>query len=122
MALMVGPLVTALTGAVLYWTARRLGFRVEVAALAALAWGLGTLAWPYSRTLFTEPVAALGLSLALYGAFTFRRAAGRTATGALVFAGCGLALLTLAKQATAVVGQPLVAYLGTWSLSNAAVN
>jgi hypothetical protein len=110
-ALLVGPLVTALTGAVLYWIARRLGFGVGVAALAALAWGLGTLAWPYSRTLFTEPTAALGLSLALYGAITFRRAAGRRAAWALILAGSGLALLTLAKQANAVVGLPLVVYL-----------
>jgi hypothetical protein len=76
-----------------------------------LAWGLGTLAWPYSRTLFTEPTAALGLSLALYGAVTFRRAAGGTATRALILAGSGLALLTLAKQANAVVGLPFVIYL-----------
>ena len=111
LALLVGPLVTALTGVVLYRTARRLAFGVGAAALAALAWGLGTLAWPYSRTLFTEPTAALGLSLALYGAVSFRRAAGGAATRALILAGCGLALLTLAKQANAVVVLPFLAYL-----------
>ena len=111
LALLVGPLVTALTGVVLYRTARRLAFGAGAAALAVLAWGLGTLAWPYSRTLFTEPTAALGLSLALYGAVTFRRASGRAATRALVLAGCGLALLTLAKQANAVVVLPFAAYL-----------
>ena len=111
LALLTGPLVTALTGVVLYRAARRLEFGVGAAALAVLAWGLGTLAWPYSRTLFTEPTAALGLSLALYGAVTFRRASGGAATGALILAGCGLALLTLAKQANAVVGLPFVAYL-----------
>ena len=110
-ALLVGPLVTALTGAVLYRAGRRLEFSVGTAALAALAWGVGTLAWPYSRTLFTEPTAALGLSLALYGAVTFRRASGRAAAQALILAGSGLALLTLAKQANAVVGLPLVVYL-----------
>ena len=47
LALLVGPLVTALTGVVLYRTARRLAFGVGAAALAVLAWGLGTLAWPY---------------------------------------------------------------------------
>ena len=111
LALLTGPLVTALTGVVLYYTARRLKFDPGVAALSVLAWGLGTLAWPYSRTLFTEPTAALGLSLALYGAVTFRRAAGGAATRALVVAGCGLALLTLAKQANAVVVLPFAAYL-----------
>ena len=111
LALLTGPLVTALTGVVLYRTARRLTFGVGAAALTVLAWGLGTLAWPYSRTLFTEPTAALGLSLALYGAVTFRRASGGAATRALLVAGCGLALLTLAKQANAVVVLPFVAYL-----------
>ena len=111
-ALLVGPLVTALTGAVLYRAARRLAFGVGTSVLAVLVWGLGTLAWPYARTLFTEPTAALGLSLALYGAFTFRRASGRAAARALILAGSGLALLALAKQANAVVGLPLVAYLG----------
>jgi hypothetical protein len=51
------------------------------------------------------------LSLALYGAVSFRRAAGGAATGALILAGCGLALLTLAKQANAVVVLPFAAYL-----------
>ena len=111
LALLTGPLVTALTGVVLYRTARRLKFDVGAAALTVLAWGLGTLAWPYSRTLFTEPTAALGLSLALYGAVTFRRASGGAAMRALLVAGCGLALLTLAKQANAVVVLPFAAYL-----------
>ena len=111
LALLTGPLATALTGVVLYRTARRLRFGPGAAALSVLAWGLGTLAWPYARTVFTEPTAALGLSLALYGAVTFRRASGGTETRALVVAGCGLALLTLAKQANAVVGVPFVVYL-----------
>ena len=109
LALLVGPLVTALTGVVLYFTARRLAFGVGAAALAALAWGLGTLAWPYTRTVFTPT--AWGGDLALYGTVTFRRTAGRAATWALILAGSGLALLTLAKQANAVVGLPFVVYL-----------
>ena len=64
-----------------------------------------------ARTLFTEPTAALGLSLALYGAVTFRHASGGAATLALILAGSGLALLTLAKQANAVVVLPFAAYL-----------
>ena len=103
--------MTALTGAVLYRVARRLGVRWGTGAGPRSAWGLGTLAWPYSRTLFTEPTAALGLSLALYGAVKNRRVSGRAATRALVLAGSGLALLTLAKQANAVVGLPLANYL-----------
>ena len=123
LALLTGPLVTALTGIVLYRTARRLAFGVGAAALTVLAWGLGTLAWPYARTVFTEPTAALGLSLALYGAVTFRRVSGGAAVRALLVAGCGLALLTLAKQANAVVVLP--GSRPTWPTSplpNAALN
>ncbi len=53
--------VTALTATVLAGYLRRLGFRPTTAVGVALAYGLGTLAFPYSRLLFGEPVVALGL-------------------------------------------------------------
>jgi hypothetical protein len=60
-SLLLMPLVTASTGALLYLAARRAfpGLPRSAAALATLAWGLGSLAWPYSKTFFSEPLAAL---------------------------------------------------------------
>ncbi len=49
-------LVTALTAGTLYAYGLALGYRAHVAALVALIFGLGTIAWPYSRTFFREPL------------------------------------------------------------------
>jgi hypothetical protein len=55
-------LITALTAGVLYAYGLALGYRARVAALVALMFGLGTIAWPYSRTFFREPLfTCLGL-------------------------------------------------------------
>jgi len=51
--------VTALTGLSIYIGARLLRYTVPVAWLAGLIFGIGTLAWPYSRHLFREPLMAL---------------------------------------------------------------
>lgn len=65
-ALLFNALVTALTAALLWSMARRLAGGSRAAASAtALLYGLATLALPHSRTFFTEPLAALWLTLAL---------------------------------------------------------
>ncbi len=48
--------ITALIGGTLYAFGLELGYRPETAALTALAFGLGTIVWPYSRTFFREPL------------------------------------------------------------------
>jgi hypothetical protein len=73
-ALLLSPLATALTGALLYLTARRWGHGRPASALAALTFGLGSMAWPYAETLFTQPLTALGLLIALMGVSRAREA------------------------------------------------
>lgn len=108
-ALLLNPLLTAATAALLYQLARVLAYSPSTALLAALAWGLATPAWPYARTLFSEPAAALGLCTALYAMATFRRQP--AASGRYSFlAGVGLALLILARQANAVTVLPFALY------------
>ncbi len=53
-------LTTAFTGALLYLLARCILLPRHAAALTALAWGIGTTAWPYARSFFREPLLALG--------------------------------------------------------------
>lgn len=60
------PIVTALTVAFLYWFARRLGHDARLAMAAALIYGLCTLAWPFSKYFFSEPLAGLLLLVTLY--------------------------------------------------------
>lgn len=97
--------VTALTAAGVYAYGLALGYRARVAVVVALAFGLGTIAWPYSLTFFREPLFGL---LALWSAVfvvELRRGfeVGRRPFGA--FAGLGVALIgaLLSKEAALFV-------------------
>jgi hypothetical protein len=61
--------VSALTCVLVYVFAYRLGYGNRVAMLVSLGFGLGTLAWPYSKYAWSEPVTALFLLLAIWGAY-----------------------------------------------------
>ncbi len=52
-------LITTLTAGLLYAYVLSLRYSVKVALLAALIFGLATIAWPYSRTFFREPLFTL---------------------------------------------------------------
>jgi hypothetical protein len=71
MALLLNPLLTAWTGGLLYRAIIRLGWSRFVAVVTALAFGLATLAWPYTQTFFSDPVAMWGLFSAFYGILAF---------------------------------------------------
>lgn len=64
-ALLVSALVTAGTAWAVWACAGRLGFAPGPSLAAGLAYGAGTMAWPYARYLYSEPVAGLFLALAL---------------------------------------------------------
>ncbi len=66
-ALLLNPLLTAWTGALLYRSGRRLGWSVGTATATALLFGLATMVWPYTQTFFSDPVCGWGLFAALYG-------------------------------------------------------
>lgn len=66
-AFLLPPVVTALTAGLLYRLARRLGFGQAASLLAALTFGLASMALPYAETLFTQPFVALWLTLATWG-------------------------------------------------------
>jgi hypothetical protein len=56
--------VTALTGCVVFLFARALAFDTRAAVLVALMYGLATIAVPYSKTFFREPLTALTITTA----------------------------------------------------------
>ncbi len=70
--MLLNPLLTAATAAILYATAIQLGYSRWAGLVAALAFGLATLAWPYARTFYREPLVAFGWMLALYGLVRWR--------------------------------------------------
>jgi hypothetical protein len=122
-AMLTNGLLTALTGALVLALARRLGYSRGASLLAALSFGLGTMAWPYARTLFSEPLAGLGLMACAYFLVRFRdtAAAARAERGtlggtSLLLAGGGLGVALLARLNNAIVAPffalLLLAYLG----------
>lgn len=115
LALLTNAFFTAITAYLFYQVVITLNFSTTTATLGALTLGLATPLWPYARTLFSEPLAALGLCLALLGVFQQRRQAAPTSQWAAVrplfWASCGLALLVLARSANAILVPPFLAYL-----------
>ncbi len=66
-ALLLPAVATALAGGVLAAWAARLYRSLAIGAALGLLFGLGTLAWPYSRFFFSEPLFLCGLLLAAVG-------------------------------------------------------
>ena len=66
-------LTTAMTAAVLYALLLAGGHSTGGAVWAALCYGLATIAWPYSRTFFREPLLALLLTVSVLGFVRWRQ-------------------------------------------------
>jgi hypothetical protein len=81
------PFVTAAAGAVLFAGLCRLGVGGAAALATALVYALGTMALPYSGSLYTQPLAALGMAWLLTAA----------AAGSQAWAGVALALLLVVR-------------------------
>ncbi len=98
--MLLNPLLTAATAAVLYAAAIQLGYSRWAGLITALTFGLATLAWPYARTFYREPLVAFGWMVALYGLIRWRYAGDES------FAYLALALVGMMVfvKATAVVG------------------
>jgi len=107
-ALLLNPLLVALTGWLLFAFVRQWGYRRRAALLTALLFGTATLAWPYTKTLLSEPLTGLGLLAALYLLVRFRRQ-GRIAD---VFgAGVALAWALVARPASGITWPTFAALL-----------
>ncbi|MFN2200747.1 MAG: hypothetical protein ACK2UO_06045 [Caldilineaceae bacterium] len=70
-ALLLNPIITALTGALVYRAGQRLRWQRRTALVTALVFGLATLAWPYTQTFFSDPICAFGLFGGFYGLLAY---------------------------------------------------
>jgi hypothetical protein len=98
--LIFNALVTAATGALLLQYLRALGYHNRIALIAALTFGLATLAWPYAKTFFSDPLAALCLVLAALALLRFRNTGRISAT---FWAGLALAIAVAVRYANVVM-------------------
>jgi hypothetical protein len=65
-SLLFNAIVTALTAVLLMAYLQALGFQPRVGLIVALTFGLTTLAWPYAKSLFSDPFSGLLLLTATY--------------------------------------------------------
>lgn len=87
-------LITALTAALVWLAAVRLGYDDRTGAALGLLFGIGTIAWPYANQFFGEPLSAFGLMLAFYGLLSWGMT-GRVRWPVVGGIGAALAVLTV---------------------------
>ncbi len=64
--MLLNPIVTALTGVIVFLYLQQLGYSTGVSLWVALLFGLGTVAVVYTKVFSSEPVSAMALLLAVY--------------------------------------------------------
>jgi hypothetical protein len=102
-----GVVIMAAAAALVYLCLLELGYRRRSSALGAFVFAFATMAWPYSRTFFREPLTVLAYLLAIYAALRYRPPAPRNLLWpALAGAALGLALTT--KQISVVLIPPVL--------------
>ncbi len=104
-------LVTALTAVLLAALIRRLGYRPATALCLGGIYGLATLAMPYARMLFGEPVSALALVAAAYCLVRGADGGSPRAVGWAVAAGVALSFALWVRLFSALALAPLALYL-----------
>lgn len=102
--------LTALTAALVWLAAVRLGYSDRAGALVGLLFGMATIAWPYANQFFGEPVSTLGLFLSFYGMLSWRTT-GRLRWALASGIGAGLALATVTANVLPVA---LIAIYGAF--------
>lgn len=108
--LLFNAMVTALTAGLVYLYVRQMGFGAASALTSGLAFGLCTLAWPYTKTFFREPLHMATLFATAYSLLRFRDAAAERKRSAITWLAVTLALaiLSLFTKESAIYALPLL--------------
>ncbi len=111
------PIVAALTALLLARLGTLLTGRRRAGIIAAALWAFGTMAWPHSRTYFTEPLAGLFILAAIDQAVRWNQAEGDASLRHAILAGAALALANWTRVDSPVFTVGIVAGmfgLATW--------
>ena len=71
-SLLFNAIVTALTAVLILAYLQKLGYRQRTGLIVALTFGLSTLAWPYAKSLFSDPFSGFLLLAAAYALLKFK--------------------------------------------------
>ncbi|CAG0947635.1 hypothetical protein ANRL1_04362 [Anaerolineae bacterium] len=99
--LLTSSIVIALTGALVFLSARRLQFSRDVCIITALLFGLATPAWVYAKQFWSEPYALFTLFAAFYFLQRFR-AESRARDALIAGLALGLAMATRVTNAALI--------------------
>lgn len=112
-------LITAFTGALVFWFVEKLGYGTKIGLGAGLIYGAGTMAWPYAKTFFSDTLAGTLLLITALALWQYRQSGQNRWAFA---AGLSLAWAIATRYAEAVFlpvfGLLLLAYL--WQQASAA--
>ena len=112
-AMLFNVFVCAAAVALMYLCVLELGYRRRTALLTAAVFAFATLLWPYSRTLFREPLTVLAYLLAVYGVLRYRPPARRRIWWALL-AGVSLGVALSVKETSVAVLPPVLFLIGVY--------
>lgn len=79
--MLLNPLLVAATSAFIFLTARKLEYSNTGSALAAFAYGLGSLGWPYALGFYREPLVGFLWTAGLFGLISWRASGNKWAGG-----------------------------------------
>jgi hypothetical protein len=96
-AMLLNPIICALIAVAVFATASRRGYPEKTAFMLAAFGGVGTIIWPYSKTVFGEPASALFLVTAVYFI------SGRLSAGNGILAGLMLGCAIMVKMTNAIM-------------------
>ncbi|MEM7030144.1 MAG: glycosyltransferase family 39 protein [Chloroflexota bacterium] len=101
-------LATAFTSLIILKTGQALGYSAKTAALTGLLYGIGTMAWYYTRDLFAEPLTNLAMVSAFYFALRYSQTRQRPW---LIYCALSLGVVILTKTVYVLIVPIFLIYL-----------
>lgn len=111
--------VTAASVALLYLCFLTLQYQRRTALLGTLVYAFATLAWPYSRTFFREPLTVLAYLLAIYAMLRYRLPAQQSMRWPTL-AGLALGIALVTKQISVALAPSLLILFVVYELRRSA--